>query len=100
MQTVGEDGSEQSAADLVEKAENEAGKYRPRRPYEITPVGANVGQAEQEGGDHQAELLLERAPEKRFLTHPGEDRDQHEAARSGAVDQARGELPGDLAQRG
>jgi hypothetical protein len=59
-----------------------------------------VGQAEQQRGDNQAKLLLERAPEKRFLTHPGEDRDQHEAARSGVVDQAWGELFGDLTQGG
>jgi hypothetical protein len=59
-----------------------------------------VGQAEQQGGAHKAELLLKRPPEKRFLTHTGEDRDEHQTRRSGAVDQARGELFGDLTQGG
>ena len=100
MRGVGEDGGEQTAADIVEDAEDETGKYCPRRPYEITPVRADVGHAEQQGGDHQAELLLDGAPEKRFLTDTGEDRDQHEARRIGAVDQPRGELLGDLTQGG
>jgi hypothetical protein len=95
---VGEDGSEQTAADIVEDAEDETGEYGPHRPYEITPIRADVGQAEQEGGDHQAKLLLDGAPEKRFLTNTREDRNQHEVRRVGAVDQPRGELRGDLTQ--
>ena len=100
MRRVGEDGSEQTAADIVEDAEDETGYYGPRRPYEITPVRADVGHAEQQGGDNQAELLLDGAPKKRFLTNTREDRDQQEARGIGAVDQPRGELLGDLTQGG
>ena len=100
MRRVGEDRGEQTAADIVEDAEDETGQYGPRRPYEITPVRADVGHAEQQGGDHQAELLLDGAPEKRFLTDTREDRDENEARRIGAVDQPRGELLGDLTQGG
>src|SRR5688572_17888643 len=92
MHAVGEDRREEPAGDLVEGAEHETCQDGPCRPHEVPTVGSDVYQPEGEGGDHEAELRLECAPEEGFLAQPGEDRDQHEPALVGAVYEARGEL--------
>jgi hypothetical protein len=55
---------------------------------------------EEDGGHHEAELLLHRAPEEDLLAHPGEGGDQQQTRAVGAVNETRRELLGYRAQRG
>src|ERR687890_698685 len=95
---MGDYWGEQAAAHLEYRAEHEPGRYGPHRPHQVAPVGADVGEAEQERGDHDPELSQYRAAEERFLAHAREDGDEHQIPGSGAVHESWGELLGDAAK--
>jgi hypothetical protein len=95
---VGEDRGEEPAGHLVEAAEQKTRKDGPDGPRQVAAVGTDVDQPEEEGGDHEAKLLLDRTTKEGLLAHPGEDGHKREAAAAGAVHEARGELLGYLPQ--
>jgi hypothetical protein len=97
---VGEYRGEKPPADDVEDAEQESGGDSPERPHQVAPVRTDVHDPEQDRGRHEAELLLDRAPEEDLLADAGEEGDQEQAAAAGAVDEARRELLGYRPQGG
>lgn len=97
MCRVGDHRRDESAAELIEKAEEKARQDRPKSPDQIPTVGPNVYQAKGKGRDHQSKLRLDRAAKKHLLSDTGENGDQDQAAPIHSVHQRRSQFVGDPA---
>src|SRR5215210_39371 len=89
--------SEQATRGLEQHPEDHAREHRPGGPEQEPPVGADVRYPEDDGGDHDPELLLHGPAEEGLLPDAGEQGEEDEPGPVRPVDEGRGELLGELA---